>query len=124
MHGLGKDSTSTFVSRERRKYAARGEAFPIPERPGRGTAHLTDAQVMAIRMRYAQGGVTDLDLAMQYGISRKTISSLLSGMSYPNAGGPIRPKKANKPGKATREIWGQGQAAFTPKEDQTKEVAA
>jgi hypothetical protein len=112
MHGLGKDSTSTFVSRERRKYAARGEAFPIPERPGRGTAHLTDAQVMAIRIRYAQGGVTDLDLAMQYGISRKTISSLLSGTSYRNAGGPIRGKKVNRPGENTRTMWALGQAGY------------
>lgn len=123
MHGLKDNSTATFVSRMRKRFAESGEAFPIPERPGKGTALLTDAQVVQIREQYAAGGVTDLELGLQYGVSRKVISSLLSGTSHPDAGGPIRPKRVNKPGKATREVWGRGQAAFTPN-DETKEVAA
>jgi hypothetical protein len=124
MHGLKDNSTATFVSRMRKRFAESGEAFPIPERPGKGKALLTDAQVVQIREQYAAGGVTDLELGLQYGVSRKVIGNLLSGKSYPNAGGPIRSRRVNKPGKNTREIWGHGKAGFTPKGDETKEVAA
>jgi hypothetical protein len=112
MHGLSKDSTCTFVTRERQRYAARGEVFPIPPQPGKSTPHLSDEQVVAIRKRYAQGGITELELAMQHGVSRNVISSLLTGKSYRNAGGPLRAKKANRPGENTRTMWARGRAGY------------
>lgn len=40
---------------------------------------LTDAQVDAIRSRYAQGGVSQQALADQYGVSRPNISMIVNG---------------------------------------------
>jgi hypothetical protein len=123
LHGLKKNNTATFVSRQRRYYKDRGEEFPIPERPGMGSAHLTDEQVVAIRERYAEGGITDMDLAVRYGVTRNSISRVLTGVSYPQAGGPIRPKKGNRPGEATRTIWGGGRPGYGC-DSETKEKVA
>ncbi|MFE6126675.1 hypothetical protein ACFQ6Q_00160 [Streptomyces sp. NPDC056437] len=122
MHNLTKGSTSTFISRTRKAFVARGEAFPELQHES-GKAVLTDEQVVAIRERFAAGGITDLELAMQYSVTANVITCLLSGRTYPNAGGPIRAKRENKPSEATRTVWAGGQAGFAAG-DETKDVAA
>lgn len=104
MHGLTRGSTSTFISRTRRAYKARGEEFPELVRPD-APRTLTDAQVLRMREESAAGGVTDLELGMRYGLSRNTVGHILNGDRYTHVGGPIRPKRQNKPGAATKRIW-------------------
>ncbi|WP_331746720.1 hypothetical protein [Streptomyces sp. NBC_00842] len=93
MHGLSRGSTSTFISRTRRAFAARGDVFPdmVP------VSALTVEQVVAMRKRYAAGGVTDLELAMSYGVNQQTVAKVLSGDTHRDAGGPIRAKRGSKP---------------------------
>lgn len=98
MHGLTVGSTSTFISRTRRAFAARGDVFPTMFPP---TA-LSVEQVVAMRKRYAAGGVTDLELAMTYGVNQQTVAKALSGVTHRDAGGPIRAKRGSKPTKTSR----------------------
>lgn len=51
-----------------------------------GRALLTLDQVMAIRSRYANGGVTYDDLAFEYGVGRSTIGSILSNKNWRDNG--------------------------------------
>jgi hypothetical protein len=61
-----------------------------------------DQQVVEIRERYAAGGTTDLELSMRHGVSRETITSLLSGDTYRAAGGPVRSKRSGRPTETSR----------------------
>lgn len=45
-------------------------------------AKLTDADVRAIRMRYAAGGVTQKDLAREFGVMRQTVSKVVTRFSW------------------------------------------
>lgn len=45
-------------------------------------AKLTEADVAAIRARYAQGGINQTQLGEQYGVSHQTISRVVCGASY------------------------------------------
>lgn len=92
LHGLGKHATSSFVRRIRKSFEATGVGFPWPEVRASSHRMLTDEQVEAIRGRAASGGVTFKELAAEYEVHRSTISSLVTGESYPNVGGPIQPK--------------------------------
>lgn len=64
---------------------------PVGSRNGR--ARFTEAQVVAIREECAAGALGD-DLAVKYGLSGSAMSYLLSGKSWPHAGGPLRPAGA------------------------------
>lgn len=88
VHGLRSGTTAQFVSRERRKYAARGEEFPEIVRPG-ARRDFTEAEVIAIRER-AAAGATFLELSMAYDVSRDTIRGICHGHSYTQFGGPTR----------------------------------
>ncbi|WP_327335179.1 hypothetical protein [Streptomyces anulatus] len=90
------------VNRMRKAYQRSGRALPPVLVAGDKQPEFTDAQVVEIRERYAAGGVTDLELSLMYGRSRKAISSLLSGASYRAAGGPIRAPRGAKPKEASR----------------------
>lgn len=105
MHHLKKGSTSTFISRTRRAYAAQGIDFPDMTRPDGEAKAFTTAQVVEMRERYAAGGVSEMDLAMSYGGARSVITRVLTGESYRSAGGPLREKRENRPGVATRLVW-------------------
>lgn len=109
MHGLKPNSTSTFVSRTRKAYAARGEVFP--EIPSPVSPAFTEQQVIDIRERSARG-MTDMEISLVYDTPRKTITGVVSGTSYRNFGGPIRPKRVNRPSKSSRVVWGGGQEGF------------
>jgi uncharacterized C2H2 Zn-finger protein len=57
-----------------------------PERTARGercgNVSLTSAQVVEIRRRYAVGGITQLELAREYGVARPTISHVVAGRHW------------------------------------------
>jgi transposase len=87
--GVSKGYTATFVSRQRKRYQRDGREFPVKVPSPRV---LKDEQVVEMRERYARGGVTDLALALHYGVPRNVVSSALNGRNYKNVGGPIRKK--------------------------------
>jgi hypothetical protein len=87
MYGLRKGSTSTFVSRIRKRLLDRGE--PVPDMASPYAKKLTEEQVVAIREKSA-AGATDLELGMSYGLATNTIGSICRGKAYPNFGGPLR----------------------------------
>jgi hypothetical protein len=86
---LTKGHTASFVSRQRKRYEREGREFPVRAASPRT---LTDKQVVEMRERYARGGITDLALALHYGVPRNIVSSALNGRNYKNVGGPIREK--------------------------------
>lgn len=47
-----------------------------------GMSKLTDDQVVEIRMRYAAGGITQLQLAKEYGVSDGRICDIVNGQSH------------------------------------------
>ena len=54
-----------------------------------GPRSLTNAQARRARERYHSGGITQLQLAAEYGVSHTAMQHLVSGQSYRDAGGPI-----------------------------------
>ncbi|MGW5989497.1 hypothetical protein ACWFRT_13970 [Streptomyces anulatus] len=90
------------VNRLRKAYQRSGRQMPQVLVAGGKQPEFTAKQVVEIRERYAAGGVTDLALSLMYGRSRKSMSALLSGASYQNAGGPIRAPRGAKPKEASR----------------------
>ena len=101
LRGWTKGSTSSFVSRQRKKYKQQGIPFPVQPKP---QASLTDEQVLEMREAYAAGGVTDLDLAIRYGTSRKAVGHVLNGKNYKHVGGPVRAARSQRGLKASREF--------------------
>lgn len=47
-----------------------------------GNATLTTEQVKVIRLRYSQGNVTGRELALEFGVSKSTIHSVIRGSTY------------------------------------------
>lgn len=90
LHGLGKNGTSSFVRRIRIAFEDNGMELPWMVRPSSSKRVFTADQVEAIRVRAACEGVTDTELAAEYEVHRSTITSLITGESYPDAPGPIR----------------------------------
>ncbi len=123
MHDLAKGTTSSFMSRARRVCADRGFAFPDMGVRRGGARLLSDEQVVGLRERSAAGGVTDLQLAMQVGVTRKTVTELLSGHSYKDVGGPIRRPRENRPGESSRVLWAGHQAGFGGSKKSVEEAA-
>lgn len=58
----------------------------LPERMPRGERHgmarLTAEQAAAIRVAYARGDVTQRELAARYGVSRPTVSAIVTGRHW------------------------------------------
>jgi transcriptional regulator with XRE-family HTH domain len=54
-----------------------------------GKRHLTSAQVLGARKRYADGGVSQADLARRFNVSHAAMGYLLRGESYKDVGGPV-----------------------------------
>lgn len=53
------------------------------------SAKVTRADVLSIRESYAAGGVTQRDLAAQFGMSQLNISRIVRGVTWKEAGGPL-----------------------------------
>jgi len=85
--GMASGMTIDYVVKWRRSALKRGETVPeellLRRRP------FTDEQVMAIRGRSA-AGASDYSLAKEFGVCRKTIGSITTGVSYRDVGGPTR----------------------------------
>jgi DNA-binding XRE family transcriptional regulator len=54
---------------------------------GHFNAKVTDGQAAEMRERYATSGITQADLAAEYGISQAAVSTIVSGKAYKPAGG-------------------------------------
>jgi hypothetical protein len=54
-----------------------------------GAAKLTAREVRTIRIEFANGGITQTDLAAKYGVAFGTIWKLVHGTQWRDAGGPI-----------------------------------
>lgn len=102
-HAAG--TTYRFVARYRSELEERGEE--VPEEFQRDQAKLSKEQVVRIRERAAQG-VTDLAQAMELGVNRKVITDVAAGETYRKYGGPIRPKRVNRPSAAQRVAFAGG----------------
>lgn len=101
--GLARNSVSQFVSRARTRAKKSGEAFDeLPWQKQR--PNYKEKEVAAIRLR-SQRGESDLTIAMSLGVSRNTITCVVNGSTYRKFGGPIRPKRVNKPNEASRTLW-------------------
>jgi DNA-binding XRE family transcriptional regulator len=65
-----------------------------PTRPSKGAPRLlTTADVLAMRVAYAAGVVTQRQLAEKHGVRQATICMILLGDTWSEAGGPIQPKR-------------------------------
>ncbi|WP_098007797.1 hypothetical protein [Streptomyces sp. sk226] len=98
--GVARGVNENRLNRLRKAYQRAGRELPAVL--GGAKREFSDAEVVAIRERYAAGGVTDLDLALMYGRSQRAISALLSGARYRSAGGPIRAPRGARPKEASR----------------------
>lgn len=56
-------------------------------------AILTESSVLEIRNRYAAGGITCEQLALEYGVKDNTIEACLSGATWKHVAGQIQPKR-------------------------------
>lgn len=59
-------------------------------------ARLRNAQAVAIRERYAAGGITHVALARDYGVTEATIRRVLRGHRYTSASGPRIPAQPTR----------------------------
>jgi transposase-like protein len=57
------------------------------------TATLTDEQALAIRERYAQGGVTYAQVAAEFGTTRVVVGKVVRGTHWAHIGGPTLPSR-------------------------------
>lgn len=55
-----------------------------------GQAKLSDEEVGELRARHATGGIMQRELAEKFGVSRPTISKIISGKTWGHVGGPRR----------------------------------
>ncbi|MFJ2202436.1 hypothetical protein [Streptomyces violaceusniger] len=100
--GLAPGTMLQRVCRWRRDAEQRG--VPIPSALEREQNKLTQAQVVRMRERAAEG-VTDVEQAAELGISRQQVTRIVSGESYRHFGGPIRAKRDGRPRKESRMEW-------------------
>jgi hypothetical protein len=114
-------TTEKRVNRLRKHYQRNGLVFPKWERPGE--RQLTEAEVVAIRERSA-AGATDVEVGMSFDLLPSTVAAICRGKRYPQFGGPVRSPRVNKPGRASRTVWGTSTPGFLGSNDDTKEIAA
>ncbi|HSH05273.1 MAG TPA: hypothetical protein VLL52_22350, partial [Anaerolineae bacterium] len=67
---------------------------PVVKRGNKGEGHysakLTAEEVVAIRERYAAGGIRYKELSKQYGVNIAMIGNIVRGVAWRNVGGPIK----------------------------------
>jgi hypothetical protein len=71
--------------------STRGRVFPDSGARGERNRHaiLTEAGVVAIRVRYAAGSITQESLAAELGVLQSTVGRIIRGETWRHAGGPI-----------------------------------
>jgi len=74
-----------------RECIERGRARLIQQQPGErnSLAKLTNEQARLIRVRYSGGGGLQRELALEFSVSQRTVSDLVRGRTYQDAGGPL-----------------------------------
>lgn len=103
LSGVKSGTTLTFISRERKAAAARGEDFPddvLPTLPVR----LSESAVVKMRERAARGD-TDMEIGLAFNVNPKSVGDIVRGVHYSQYGGPLRAKKSSRPSEATRVLW-------------------
>jgi predicted DNA-binding protein (UPF0251 family) len=83
--GTNAENIADCVARGRRPKGDAHHSYLRPETVPRGEAKgskLTASQVYAIRVRYARGGVSQTELAREYGVARGTIENLLHRQTW------------------------------------------
>lgn len=86
--GTPRDNVRDMLERKRNRPPSGDEHFwrRHPERIIRGEQHgnakITDDQVLEIRKRYAAGGITQANLAREYGLTHGTLSVIISGRGW------------------------------------------
>lgn len=94
-------TAENWVNRLRKQYQRSGRVFPSLAQPALRV--LTEAEVVAFREKSA-GGATDLEIAMSFGVSQKTVGEVCRGKRYVQYGGPIREPKRVQHLKGVREF--------------------
>lgn len=61
-----------------------------------GMSRLTDSDVLAIRERYAAGGIFHSQLAAEYGVTSSLICNIIKGRRWSHVGGERRHRKSRK----------------------------
>ena len=117
-----RKTTENRVNRLRKQWQRSGREFPSLGLPG-VRAPLTEEQVVAIRER-AHGGATDLEVAMSFGISQKTVGEICRGRRYAQYGGPIRqPKKVQHLPGTRQTMCGHGDMSLAARNPSERKAA-
>lgn len=105
LRDLPAKSTENFVNRMKKRYTRHGLAWLDMPRARR---EFTPEQVREIRERYAQGDITDLELALSWSTNRQQIAALLNGDTFQSVPGPIRKKRTFVPQTSRDAMCGHG----------------
>lgn len=89
-YNLGKETIRIIVSGE----AWKSVGGPI-HKTNRHKSWSND-QILAIRMEYARGEISKKEIAAKYHTSQTSMSRILSGETFPDAGGPLHKPKSRK----------------------------
>ncbi|MFF8910579.1 hypothetical protein [Streptomyces olivaceoviridis] len=100
MRGWPARTAENWVNRIRKRYQRSGRVFPSLAQPS--MRQFTEGEVVSIRER-AEAGTTDVLLAVDYGVNRETIRSIVRGLRYAEYGGPIRKTRSKESLQASRE---------------------
>ncbi|WP_416520074.1 hypothetical protein [Streptomyces achromogenes] len=94
-------TTENWLNKLRKRYQRAGREFPKLEFAKTARAFSED-EVVAIRER-AEAGTSDVLLAVDYGVNRETIRTIVRGERYAEYGGPIRRARSRASLQASRE---------------------
>lgn len=101
LRGWRRRTAENWVNRLRKQYQRSGRVFPSLAQPSLRV--LEEEEVITIRERGA-AGVTDLAIAMSFGVSQKTVGEICRGRRYAQFGGPIREVRVDEGVQASREF--------------------
>jgi hypothetical protein len=101
LRGWRDKTTENWVNRLRKQYQRSGRKFPSLAQPSLRV--LTEEEVIAIREKSAEGA-TDMEVAMSFDVSSKTVSEVCRGKRYTQFGGPLRSVRSDEGVKASREF--------------------
>lgn len=122
LRGWAPRTAENWVNRLRKRYQRSGRPFPSLAQPH--TRVLTESEVVAIRERSAAGD-SDLDIAISFGITSKTVGYVCRGRSYAQYGGPIRqPKQVQHLPGTRRHMCGHGDGSLAARKKTEMEEAA
>lgn len=88
--GISRAAVADLLAGRVRKEA--GGPFYRPKR-----RMLTNKQVEQIRKAYAKGNIAQVDIARQYNLDIASVSRMLRGLTYADAGGPLAETGAAQP---------------------------